>query len=106
MRNLFTFLFAIIMLLIGCNATNGSDKKLVESPPDGKDIFKKFCVLCHGQDGKKGLNGALDLTASLLNLEEQMFIIREGKGLMAPYKELLSQEEINAVATFTQSLKQ
>lgn len=72
---------------------------------EGAVIFKKSCVLCHGADGKLGLNGAKDLTASLLTLEERMNLIRKGKNTMTPFEGILSPEQIEAVARYTLTMK-
>lgn len=73
--------------------------------PDGMAIFRQKCVTCHGADGKLGLNGAKDLSQSIVPLEERINIITHGKNLMTPFGTLLSPEEIKAVAEYTLSLK-
>ncbi len=75
------------------------------SPPDGLAIFRQYCVVCHGVDGKLGLNGAKDLTLSALTLDERINTITNGRKLMTPFNEVLSAEEINAVARYTLTLK-
>lgn len=72
--------------------------------PDGMAIFRQYCVVCHGADGKLALNGAKDLTVSTLTLEERVNTITNGKKLMTPFNEVLTQEEIKAVAEYTQKL--
>lgn len=95
-------LFAGIILACG---SAGADRSASSGPPDGESLYRKYCVLCHGADGKKGFNGAGDLTASTLTLEERVVLVREGKGMMTPFRELLSEEEIRAVSAFTLTLK-
>ncbi|MFN4081552.1 MAG: c-type cytochrome [Saprospiraceae bacterium] len=73
--------------------------------PDGLAIYRKYCVNCHGANGKLGLSGAKDLTKSALTLEERAVLIRKGKGLMTPFGELLNDEEIAAVAAYTLTLR-
>ncbi|MEO6036911.1 MAG: cytochrome c [Saprospiraceae bacterium] len=73
--------------------------------PDGMAVFRQNCVICHGADGKLGLNGAKDLTASTRPLEERIQIITQGKNLMTPFGTILSPEEIAAVAAYTLQLK-
>lgn len=73
--------------------------------PDGQALFRQYCVLCHGADGKLGLNGAKDLTQSALTLDERILIITKGKNLMTPFGEMLTPEEIRAVAAYTTTLK-
>jgi cytochrome c6 len=68
-------------------------------------VFRQYCITCHGSDGKLGLNGAKDLTVSPLTNEERINIITNGRKMMTPFKEVLSPEEILAVADYTLSLK-
>jgi len=75
------------------------------SHAEGKKIFDTYCILCHGADGKLGLNGSKDLTISILTPEERINQITNGKGLMTPFKEILTEAEIKAVASYTETLK-
>lgn len=93
-----------LALLMACGATEAGDQ--TSQPDMGEALYKKYCTLCHGTDGKKGFNGAGDLTASKLTVEERIVIIREGKGLMTPYKEILAPLEMKAIAEYTLKLKQ
>ena len=45
--------------------------------------------------------GAPDLTKSDMLLEERKELINNGKGVMVPYKNLLSSQEIEAVAEYS-----
>lgn len=71
----------------------------------GSAVYSANCVSCHGDDGKKMLNNATDLTASGLTVDEKKEVIINGRGSMPPYKTVLSAEDINAVAEYTASLK-
>lgn len=70
----------------------------------GKMVFQKYCVACHGVDGKLGLNGAKDFSLSELDLPQRVEMITNGKGLMTPFKDVLKKEEIQAVAEYTMEL--
>jgi cytochrome c6 len=72
---------------------------------DGSIVYKKNCTVCHGEDGKLGVNGSKDLTISNLTLNERMAIIQNGKGLMTAFGEILTLEEVYAVANYTLTLK-
>ncbi len=72
---------------------------------DGMTVFRQNCVICHGADGKLGLNGAKDLSKSERPLDERIQIITNGKNLMAPFRTILSPKEIQAVAEYTLTLK-
>ncbi|WP_235297849.1 c-type cytochrome [Portibacter marinus] len=69
-------------------------------------VWKTHCQLCHGADGKLGLNGAKDLTASTLSLEERIATITNGRNTMIAYESILTPEQIEEVAKYTMTLKQ
>jgi mono/diheme cytochrome c family protein len=73
---------------------------------NGKQIYNAACLVCHGKDGKLGVGGAKDLTQSTLTHEEKVELIKHGKGLMTPFKNQLSEQEIEAVATYVDAMKE
>jgi cytochrome c6 len=73
---------------------------------EGKKTFETYCILCHGADGKLGLNGSKDLSISTLSIEEKINQVTNGKNTMTPFKDILTADEIKAVAEYTLSLKQ
>ncbi len=115
MSNITTIFLGCILLF--CTACGSTEEELArrsaaarqvgatKTVPDGMAVFRQKCVTCHGSDGTLGLNGARDLTQSALTLEERVNIITNGKKLMTPFNTILSSEEIQAVAEYTQSLK-
>ena len=99
-------------LAIACNDA-GDDKsasakplKKEEKKYDGKKIFQKNCVQCHGVYGNSEINGAKNLQISELTREERIHIVTNGKGVMTPYKDVLKPAQIEAVVDYTQTLKQ
>lgn len=95
--------FLILMCLAGIWACADSGEPATPAI-SGQAIFEQYCVLCHGKDGKLGLNGAGDLSKSGLTHEERVVQITRGKGMMTPYQGILTPEEIEAVARYTQKL--
>lgn len=65
---------------------------------DGKSLYQNACVACHGSDGKLGLAGAKDLTASAMEVDAIKEIIRNGKGMMPPAQ--LNDEQASAIAEY------
>ncbi len=63
-------------------------------------LFKMHCALCHGFKGNMKINGAKDLTKSVLPLHEAVAQVYFGKGLMNPYKGVLEDAEIVAVCQY------
>ncbi len=70
----------------------------------GKNIYETKCMACHGADGKMGLSGAKDLTMSTLTHDEKIALVQEGKNSMMAFKDQLTQEQIEAVVTYIESL--
>ena len=116
---LFTITFTIIFALWSCgeNPPAKNDKEPAKkevaaktetkkpNPDLGKKIYKQYCALCHGADGKLGVNGAGDLTASPIPEEEVITRIKKGKGLMTPFEEILSETQIKAVADYVIAMR-
>jgi len=72
---------------------------------DGKKKFKLFCTACHGTNGKLKINGAKDLTKSKISLEESVAQVYFGKGMMTPFKGVLKDAEIVAVAKYIEEFR-
>lgn len=72
---------------------------------NGQELFNASCVSCHGADGKLGLMEASDLSISTMEFAAKIEIIKNGKGAMTPFAEILTEEQIKAVAEYTESLK-
>jgi len=93
----------ICLLLLFCLAWACSDPGVSKADAQlGAEVYKKNCKLCHGADGKQQLNGAKDLNLSTFSLEERIHIITNGKNVMVPFKDVLTAEQIKAVAIYTQ----
>ena len=97
--------FTALLLMAIVIACSGKESSKGTSTVDGEAIFKKYCALCHGVNGKLGLNGSKDITISKLTEPERIIQITKGKNTMTPFEGILSPEEIKAVAAYTMSLK-
>lgn len=69
------------------------------------ELYMKFCENCHGENGMKGKFGAANLAFSTMGTKQKIEIITNGKGVMAPYKDDLSTEEIESLAVYLTTLK-
>ena len=96
--------FVFVLLLIACSGKENSNQSETAAA-DGAAVYKKYCLLCHGVDGKLGVNGAKDITISPLTKAERVVLITNGKNLMTPFKGVLTEAEIDAVADYTLTLK-
>ena len=71
----------------------------------GKAIFDAKCQQCHGADGTLKLSGAKDLTASTLSRDEKIAVVMNGKNAMMSYKKQLTQQQIEDVVAYVETLK-
>ncbi|MFA9188787.1 c-type cytochrome [Flavobacterium magnesitis] len=92
----------------------GTEEQLAQ----GKDIFTKYCLTCHGSGGKGDGPGAATLQpkpadftdpehSSFYSDQGRIFLIKKGmKGTaMAAWENILSEEEILSVYVYVNSLK-
>jgi cytochrome c6 len=94
------------LLFLACSSSDAHADGKGRKPADqGARLFSMHCTLCHGKDGTLGLNGAKDLTRSLLTKEEMLAIVTNGKGVMMPYKNALSKAELEAVVAHVRTLR-
>ena len=81
-------------------AAKAGDKIIALS---GKEIFEQKCSLCHGSEDKLKMSGAKDLSVTQLQHSGIVDIITIGKNTMAAYKETLTSEQIEAVASYIET---
>jgi mono/diheme cytochrome c family protein len=76
-----------------------------QSPPkvgDAAGLFERACARCHGTDGSGGLRMA-DWQASRSDTEVYA-AIRDGRGAMPPFADVLNPDEIAALTTYVRQL--
>ncbi len=71
----------------------------------GQLLFQKNCVRCHGANGKRGLNGAHDLTKSNLNAFGRTYLVANGMGKMPAFDKKLTAAEVEQVVAYSLTLK-
>lgn len=69
----------------------------------GKEIYNDKCALCHGDNGKLGMSGAKDLSVTQMDHTNIVTIVTNGKNTMASYKDALTPEQIEAVASYIET---
>ena len=82
------------------NGLNSSDAAVM-----GQNVYTTYCVKCHGEDGKKGFMGAVDLSLSALDKVAITDVVTNGKNTMTPYKDVLTTQQIEAVSDYVLTLK-
>lgn len=86
-----------------------------ESLKKGQTIYKSLCIACHGETGKGDVPAMQNLNPKPADLTSKSFQkqtdgeifwkISEGKGLMASYKNILSEKDRWNVVNYLRSLK-
>jgi cytochrome c6 len=75
------------------------------SSPNGKELFERKCITCHGKDGTKGFLGAKNLQRSILTDTEIVSMITKGKRIMPSWEKKLSPQQISDVASYIKTLR-
>ena len=104
-----------LLLIVGAYGLGEISKKGKKTTPNefanveptamGKTIYESKCMNCHGSDGKSGLSGAKDLTASTLSRDEKTQIIKTGKNTMMGFSGQLDDVQIEAVVDYIEELQ-
>lgn len=103
----------ILLLAVAVFACGGGEDSPSEKPTaktekaaskiNTKKIWKIRCIACHGVNGDMGTNGAANLQEVTSDLDYRINIITNGSesGVMTAFGEILSKEEIEAMAKYT-----
>lgn len=95
-------------IVFSCSNNSGETKEIKTTTKvevSGKEIYKTYCVACHGVDGKMAFSGAKDLSESTLDLDTRILQITHGKGVMNAFKNILTEEEIKSVSIYIEELR-
>ena len=99
------FYFFLTMYFVLCySCSNPETNTTATTATSGKNIYQQYCLACHGAKGDLQLNGAKNLTISMLNHQERIVQIKKGKNNMPAYEALLKDEEILAVVKYLDTL--
>jgi len=98
------------VFLVGASSIATWSFAVLQENEAGAAVYKKRCVMCHGEDGKGDTKAGKmtqtpDITAqdwkqgkTVADLEKTL---REGLGKMPKYEGKMSDEELKAVAEYT-----
>jgi mono/diheme cytochrome c family protein len=105
----------VLIVCTGAAACSRSAPAAERVPIDAPALFAQACAKCHAGDGTGGLptvvNGPrpVDLTAAEWQRArtdaELIATIRDGRGAMPPFQDVLSGEQITALASHVRTLK-
>jgi mono/diheme cytochrome c family protein len=98
------------LILVACCFLATLAFALAQENEVGAAVYKKRCLMCHGEDGvgdtKAGkMTKTPDITVEEWKkgktVEELIVTLREGLGKMPKYEGKLSDDELNAVSEYT-----
>ena len=101
------FFLLIVGCITGCSGKNGqpgATNNNADTKIAAKNLFEQKCIACHGNDGTAGIAGAANLQTISIPDEQIVQSISNGKGNMPAFKDILSQDDINAVKDYVKGL--
>ena len=101
LRNIVPFSFFLILVSCSINETNNDSSS---EAINGEKLYNSNCAACHQINGEGGVSGAKDLRITKLDAAGIKLMVQNGKEAMMPFKEMLSDEEIDSVVAYVQKL--
>ena len=110
-------IYTLVLLTLVCLSSFASAKPAQSNERPAAQLYRRYCVSCHGTDGKaktsKGrFNHARDLTDPQWQADvsdERIFNSimngRDVSGNMPPFANKLNEKEVNSLVTFVRGLK-
>lgn len=93
--------FAAILFFSACGENPSKNEKTTLSIEEqSKKLYIDNCVVCHGDDGKRQLANASDLSITKLNNNQLKEVIKNGRKSMPPYKSVFSDEELDLLTNY------
>ncbi len=106
-----------ILTLAVCTGALGCSRPAANAEPpvvDAPALFAQACAKCHGADGRGGLEMAangprpIDLTAAAWQRarsdQDIVTALRSGRGAMPPFRDVLTAQQIDALASYVRTL--
>ena len=107
MQKIITSSIVIYFFLFSCqehgNTNTKTLSKTLSKEERSKKLFIDNCVVCHGEDGKRQLANASDLSISKLQKKELKEIISNGRKSMPPYKSVFDEDELNLLVEYIEN---
>jgi mono/diheme cytochrome c family protein len=104
-----TFVFAlcafVLVAVFSCGSDSGGSGNQTGVPIDINKLYGFKCAVCHGREGNAMASGSPDLTKSALSKDMVISTISMGRGKMPAQKDVLTKEEIEALASHVIGLR-
>ena len=102
-------LCAVAIVVIGGGGGGGGGDTAAGGPPDSGALYERHCANCHAIDGAGAVGPKLAdgrVVRRYPDVADQIEVIAEGRvdAGMPPFGEVLTDEQIEAVAEYTRTL--
>ena len=86
---------ALLLVLFFYGCQDAEKVEFQESPAEiAKNLYVIHCSRCPGLSGDLGASGSKNLKLSSFSKEEIQYIIKNGKGVMPAYKDILNSDQM------------
>jgi mono/diheme cytochrome c family protein len=85
------------LFVAGCGSGNGASR-----PRTGKEIYRAYCLTCHGADGQGGVGPPLAgvVAQKYPNIEDQIAVVETGRRNMPSFRGTLTPREFRKVVEY------
>lgn len=99
---------AIVVVVVVFGSLGAKDDPpSVSGPIDAATLYRRHCSTCHGPEGQGGIGPQLAdgaVVARYPDIDDQIDVMRDGRGAMPPFDDALSEDELRAIAEYERSL--
>jgi mono/diheme cytochrome c family protein len=83
-------------------AACGGEGEPSARPRTGADLYRAYCLTCHGADGQGGVGPALAgvVAVKYPDIEDQLAVVAEGTARMPSFAQSLSSAEIRRIVVY------
>lgn len=92
-----------VILSLGISACGGGADP---APVDAAPLYAQHCAACHGMKGEGGVGlpiGGGVLVRTYPDVDDEVEVVRKGRGSMPPFGNVLSHAEIDALVEYTRT---
>lgn len=101
-RNTYRAVVLLLSLFFIAAAVTG---KTTLQTDDGKTLYERHCVTCHGGDGTKGFFGAKNLQKSQMTDTAIVERIQRGKRFMPSFKKKMTVAEMQQIISYIKTFR-
>lgn len=100
----------LVIVIAACGGPAEPAEKtdyFLNASEEARTLYESKCIACHATDlrGLVGSASNLQQVGARLSKDEIIFTIENGKGQMMPFKDTLSEDEIESLADWLVTLK-